>query len=446
MLKSRSLVDKRSLILPKRSLPFLIMIGLFGLGLGFIVNMLDPLLYTEKTRQIAAPFLKNTVLSFITIMALVVALIAQPLVGRWSDHNRGRWGRRIPYLTGGVIGLCFSLALVGWAEHLWLLIIGAMLASASSNTVQGAWQALIPDLVPPNQRGTATAVKTILEAMGAVAGVTITGYLLTRGILWGGPAIAVTLFIAILLITLLALTGSRNGLPPSAQSSSNQPNHPPQREPFSVAQVKTRLWQFVRHSPPFFWWIINRILFWSAGISLRTFMLNYVEDKQIVSLTELKAISNQFIVGLVAVVVLIVLLSGILSDQLGRRPLLIGAGLLAGSGTLLLMISPTLSLFFVAAGCIVISGGIFAGASWALATDLAPTNQGALYLGLANGATVIGSISGRLGGPLIDGLNHLSGDLGIGYSVVFALAALCFFCSSLVILKIPSDGQAKSMP
>lgn len=61
----------------------------------------------------------------------------------------------------------------------------------------------------------------------------------------------------------------------------------------------------------------------------------------------------------------------------------------------------------------------------------------ALYLGLANSASVVGSIGGRLGGPLIDGVNQLSGTVFWGYGVVYTLAALFFGLSSLVVLKIP---------
>ncbi|MBL1138433.1 MAG: hypothetical protein HND46_24310, partial [Chloroflexi bacterium] len=70
--------------LETRSLPFLVGLGLFGLGLTAALNILDPFIYTEKVRLLAPPALKNSTLSLITITSLVVALFAQPLVGRWS--------------------------------------------------------------------------------------------------------------------------------------------------------------------------------------------------------------------------------------------------------------------------------------------------------------------------------------------------------------------------
>ena len=188
-----------------RSLPFLVTIGLFGIGLGFLVSSLDPLIFTEKTRLIAPPTLKNSALSFITGMALLVALVAQPIIGRWSDRTQSRWGKRIPYLVGGVIGLSIALALIAVASSLWLLVVAAMLASATSNTIQGVWQALIPDLVSESQRGMATAIKTILEIVGVLAGLLLAGISIAKGWLWLPPVAAIGLFVTILIITLSVL-------------------------------------------------------------------------------------------------------------------------------------------------------------------------------------------------------------------------------------------------
>jgi hypothetical protein len=118
---------------------------------------------------------------------------------------------------------------------------------------------------------------------------------------------------------------------------------------------------------------------------------------------------------------------------------LITAGLLGATGAVLFIFLRDLNLLFIAGGLIAGGAGIFASASWALATGIVPKGEGALYLGLANIATVLGSISGRLGGLLIDGLNHLTGTTTIGYLVVFGLAALFFAGSSAVVLKIPAQ-------
>ncbi|MBN1995121.1 MAG: MFS transporter [Anaerolineae bacterium] len=416
-----------------RNIPFLIVVGLFGLGLGFLINILDPFIYAEKVRLLAPPWLKNTALSFITIMSLVVALVTQPLVGRWSDRTRSRWGRRAPYLASGVLGMTLSLVLVAATDNFWLLIIAAMTMAAFSNTMQGPWQALIPDHVPEAQRGKAAGIKTLLELMGVVSGVAVVGVSLSRGHLWTAPLMAMGLFWGILLVTLYTLSKWTHGQinTSTAQHRAKEPNNVP------LLASPHRVYQVIRGVPGFAWWMLNRFLFWSAAIAVRTFMLNYLEDVLLFSPAEAQLLSSRFFLILGFGIFGLALPAGAIADRTGRHPLLLLAGGMAAGGATLLLFARELDLLFVAGGLIAIGAGIFASSSWALATDLVPKTEGALYLGLANGATVIGSMGGRLGGPLIDGINQLTGTATLGYLIVFGIAALFFLGSSVVALQIP---------
>ncbi len=87
--------------------------------------------------------------------------------------------------------------------------------------------------------------------------------------------------------------------------------------------------------------------------------------------------------------------------------------------------------------------GAFLSASWALATDIVPRQEAARYLGIANIATCIGSGGARLlGGVLIDPINRALGSSSSGYLLLFALAALCFLVSALVIIPLPNQKKA----
>lgn len=412
----------------KRGIPFLVVVGLFGLGLGFTISSLDPFIYNEKVRLLAPSEFKNTALGFITIMALLVALVVQPLIGQWSDRTRSRWGKRAPYLAAGVVGVSFSLMLVVVAADLWVLMAAAMLVSTCSNTTQAAWQALIPDQVPEWQHGTAAGIKTVLELVGVVSGVGLIGITLARGNLWGSPLIASGLFFVILLITLYTLRSSPVIVEPASRPAS----------PNLIFGLVTSL----KQAPPSFsWWMLNRFLFWSSAIAIRTFLLNYMEDVLGLSATEAQALSSRLFILLGVGVFVLALPAGAIADRLGRRPLLITAGLMAAAGAVIFVFWREFNILYVAGGLIAAGAGIFASASWALVTDLVPKTEGALYLALANGATVLGSIGGRLGGPLIDGVNQLMGTITLGYLIVFAIATVFFAGSSLVVMKIPERGR-----
>jgi len=420
----------------KRGILFLIVMGLFGLGLGFLVNILDPFIYTAKVRVLAPPHLKNTVLGGLTIVTLVVALLVQPLAGWLSDRTGdSRWGRRVPYLAAGTVGVSLGLAFIVVADSLWLLVLAAVFLSASSNTVQGPWQALIPDQVPRSQHGRAAGVKTLLELVGVVAGVAIIGVTVARGNLWGASLAAMGIFFAILAITIVGLwqTGGVVGQP--ARSKQNQTG--PKQNNSWLKRGVTRLAAIWRTTPPSFpWWMLNRFLFWSAGIAIRTFLLNYMEDVLGMPPAEAQVLSSRIFLVLGGGVFFLAVPAGALADRWGRRPLLMVAGFLAAGGAGFFLFANEIPLLFVGGSLIAVGGGIFASASWSLATNLVPSSEGGQYLALANVATVLGSIGGRMGGPLIDAVNQLAGTVTLGYLIVFGLATLFFALSSLAVLKI----------
>ncbi len=389
------------------------MVGLFGVAIAFNASSLDPFIYNEKVRLLVPAGLKNSALGGLTILALLLALVTQPLVGQFSDRSRSRWGPRIPFLAIGAAGVSVSLALVVLADSYLLLVVAAMLVSAFANTNQAAWQALIPDTVPLFQQGRAAGIKTVLELVGVVAGVAVTGLLLARGVLWGPPLVTALLFWLILAVTVPFLLRQ----PPAATESG--------------------LWRAIRQAEPaFLWWMLNRVLFWSAAISIRTFLLNYLEDVLGLTPANAQALSSRILVILGVGVFLLAVPAGAVADRLGRRPILVAAGLMAAAGIGIAIGWRDITAMYLGGSLIAGGTGIFASASWSLATNLAPPQKGALYLALANGATVVGSIGGRVGGVLIDGINQLFGTVAAGYLVVFGLAALLFGLSSIVALKI----------
>ncbi|MCB0193008.1 MAG: MFS transporter [Anaerolineae bacterium] len=198
----------------------------------------------------------------------------------------------------------------------------------------------------------------------------------------------------------------------------------------------------IRQAPPnFLWWSVNRILFWSAAIAIRTFLLNYLDDVLGLTPAEAQAMSSRLLIVLGTGIFAIALPAGMLVDRIGRRPLLMAAGVLAAVGGAILIVGQSLAFTFVGCGLIAVGAGIYASASWALATTLIPTAEGAFYLALANSVIIVGSAGGRLGGPLIDGLNWLFGTVALGYQVVFAIATVFFAGSALTAKMITSSNR-----
>lgn len=409
----------------------LLAVTVFSFAITMISNTLEPAVLGHKVLELV-PGQRNTALGFTTFAGLVVAILVQPIVGVFSDRTRSRWGRRLPYCAAGIILVAFSLYMIALAPVFGLVVAGVLLVQLGSNTVQGPWQALIPDLVPEEQRGQASGLKAMLDILGFVVGRLIAGLLVSRYSVWGEAAIiaAVTVPVVTLIVALIITALGAREKPLSASAMPQQ----------SVRQALSRAFavDWGRY-PAFGRWFANRTLFWGAFILLNTFLLFYLID--VVGMVEATA---QGFVGQISTVIgvsiiLVTLPSGWLADRFGRRPLTAASGVIACLGTVALLFVRSTTLLTVA-GLFVGSGiGIFLSSNWALVTDIVPRGEAARYLGIANIATAGGSAIARfLGGASIDALNNLLDSASAGYLIMFGVAAAAFLASALLALTIPT--------
>jgi MFS family permease len=402
----------------------LIALNLFSLSLGMVSNTLEPAVLGHKVLELV-PDRKNTALGFTTFAGLIVAVLWQPIIGVLSDRTRSPLGRRAPYFILGTLLVVACLFLIALAPSFAIVVIGVLAIQVASNTVQGPWQALIPDQVPAGQRGTASGIKAAFDILAFVLGRQISGQLVAAGSVAGAVAVTSAVFILAAVFTILAARESRDTAAPSPSGAIRQ------------ALRRTFVVDWKAH-PAFIWWFVNRFLFWSGFIALNTFLLFYMID-----VVDMQASEAQRFVGNLSTVIGLVLLlvalpSGWLSDRVGRRPLVAASGILAAAGTATILVfrSPNL---LVGSGAIVGLGvGIFLSSNWALVTDIVPEGEAARYLGIANIATAGGSGLARfLGGAMIDPINSLTGSAEAGYLTLYALTMLSFLLGTAAILRLP---------
>ena len=421
-----------------KSLSFfrLLAITAFSFALTLVSNTLEPAVLGHKVLELV-PDRRNTALGFATFAGLIVAILAQPIVGVFSDRTRSRLGRRLPYLIAGTLMVIACLYLIALAPAFGLVVLGIMLIQVASNTVQGPWQALIPDLVPEAQRGRASGLKAMLDILAFVVGRQVAGQLVGRYPQWGETAIliAVTVPVVVYLFA-LAVTAWWAREPPEAAAQA------PQRS-MREAIASTFSVDFRAH-PAFGWWFANRMLFWAAFIALSTFLLFFMID--VVGMGEADA---QKYVGtlstlLGAALVVVTLPSGWVADRVGRKPVVIASGVVAALGAGIILLSRDINLITAGGVVVGLGVGVFMSANWALITDIVPRAEAARYLGIANIATAGGSAVARfLGGALIDPLNKMLDSTSAGYFTVYAIAAGFFLLSALVIIPLPSSQIRK---
>jgi maltose/moltooligosaccharide transporter len=111
------------------------------------------------------------------LVAPIVGMIVQPIIGHYSDRTWNRMGRRKPYFLAGAIAACFGMMLMPNAGLLTLalppVLLGAgmlMIMDASFNVAMEPFRALVADKLPSDQRTLGFSVQTALIGVGAVVG------------------------------------------------------------------------------------------------------------------------------------------------------------------------------------------------------------------------------------------------------------------------------------
>lgn len=156
------------------------------------------------------------------IVAPLVGMIVQPIIGHYSDKTWNRVGRRKPYfLIGALLSSAALLILpnsgsfAGVIPALWVGAGMVMVMDASINVAMEPFRALVADNLPNRQRTLGFSIQTFLIGLGAVIGSNLPEFLGKHGFSLqpgkGGIAdnikysfyIGAVVFIAAILITVL---------------------------------------------------------------------------------------------------------------------------------------------------------------------------------------------------------------------------------------------------
>ncbi|MBL7808936.1 MAG: MFS transporter [Saprospiraceae bacterium] len=111
------------------------------------------------------------------LVAPIIGMIVQPIIGFYSDKTWNRLGRRKPYFLAGAIAACFGMMLMPnagiLAAALPLVLMGAgmlMIMDAAFNVAMEPFRALVADKLPSAQRTQGFSAQTALIGIGAVIG------------------------------------------------------------------------------------------------------------------------------------------------------------------------------------------------------------------------------------------------------------------------------------
>ena len=469
-------------------------INLFWLGLNIRNTAVGSIFMPYLVERYASSDWKNTALSAMSTAGLIIAMLVQPAAGLMSDRSTSRFGRRRPYIfTGAIFDLVF-LAAIGLSWNYWSLLVAILLIQFSANISHGPLQGLIPDMVPEDQRGRASAIKALFELVPIfLVGISI-AVLVSKGYL--GWAIVATG--AGLLITALVTIFTVKEQP--LREKPNVPFWPPMVRVLGmlagiligavaglvgggiigglagaviwlfagkstalpvivgvggavamIVAVVVGVWagsmatigKEARQHSSFIWWITNRLFFLAAITSLQRFALYFLMYAFKINIDQATGLFGRLITVLGVFILLSAFGAGWLADRFNHKLLIAMSGFVAAFGGTVLLITiwvPSEPLIYVAGTILGVATGIFMTTNWAMGTGLVPAAEAGRYLGISNLAGAgAGMIGGSIGGPVADYLN-LSTP-GLGYFAIFA-AYVVLFALSAVSLKFIRMGKS----
>ena len=125
-------------------------------------------------------------LSWFWIIAPLMGLIVQPIIGHYSDNTWTRFGRRKPYFLAGALLASVGLIFMPQADIFTALMpalwVGAgmlMIMDASFNIAMEPFRALVADNLRSDQRTMGFSIQTALIGFGAVIG-SVLPYVITN--------------------------------------------------------------------------------------------------------------------------------------------------------------------------------------------------------------------------------------------------------------------------
>jgi len=394
-------------------------IGLYALGYtGTWLALLTPILVSLalRLRQLDPPNATHD-LALVLSMGAIFAIVSNPIFGHLSDRTRSRFGRRRPWLVGGMVCGTVALWMTATAQSVAVVLAGWCLAQVAFNAVLASMVAILPDQVPERQRGTVSGVIAVCLPLGQALGT-----LLVSGVS-GSPALTFLLPAALGCVAVFALAWRL----PDRQLA------PAAAAPRSLGAALRAFWIDPREYPDFAWACLSRFLLSIGSAFIMTWQPYYLIENLGVATGEIPGRVSHAVVIQTSLMVAFGLVSGRLSDVTRRRKAFVmGGGATYAAGLWLIAGAQSYEAFVAGMATIGVGHGMYFGTDLALVTGVLRSRPFASGkdLGLLNVAnTLPQSITPALGSLLLPGAG---GD----YAALFVIAGCSALLSALAILPL----------
>ncbi len=411
------------------SAPRLVALSVYWLAINYLWQGMGALILPRLILGTVSEGHRGTALAVLSALGAVLAILVQPAAGAVSDRCRVRWGRRKPFMVVGTLGDLACLLGLALAGSYALLILPYCALQVCSNTAEGAYQGLLPDQVPAEERGRASGYYGIAVFVGTALGFLLTGMLISVG------HIRLAL-LSVGVVLVLALLATQVFVPDS-----------PAQEPLPSRRAAfLGVFSFrPRENPDFTRLLASRLLALMGITGLTDFALLYIKANYYPGGGS--AIANQAsgatstLLAVVVILALIVTLpAGRISQRVGRKVIIRAACWLGALGTLLLILANSLLFVYIIGVLIGGAFGMLLSVDWAFVVDLVPPEAAGRYMGISNLATAgSGILATVIAGPLLDfgdGLHH-----NAGFPMIFGFFALCLILGGWLVWTVHTPTE-----
>ncbi len=397
--------------------------GLALANLGIMLAFFAPLqsLLPRMSEQIAGPTGKETALAIITGIGVVGSVIGNPLAGALSDRTTSRWGRRRPWMLGGSLLGFVGLVLMPHAPSVWSLTIVWLAVQFAVNAAYAGLTATIPDQVPVRQRGVASGLVGLAQALGPVVGVGLVSFVVVS--LVGGSYLTAVLFVLLVLPILFILKDPQ--LPES------------EKPPFHLGSFVKSFWVSPKAHPDFGWAWLARFLV-SLSIAMVTIYLLFFLTDHLLFDDETAGERQTVLLALYAGgTMLTAVIGGYISDRMGKRKVfvIVSTFVIAVAAFILAFVpkgTDGWTITMVAALILGIGYGWYLAVDQALITQVLPTaGDRAKDLGVINIANSMPQVLA----PVLAAICVT--QLG-GYTSLYVAVAIIAIAGAVAVLPIKS--------
>jgi MFS family permease len=242
-------------------------------------------------------------LAVVTGIGALLAMVGNPFFGKLSDRTTSPLGMRRPWMVIGLVGGSLGILMVALAPNIPVVVVGWCIAQLLFNALLAALVAVLPDQVPPAQRGLVSGFLGVCVPIASVSGTFLVQ-------LFTGNRLAMFLApcaIGGFFVLLFAVRLHDRRL-----AKADKPT-------WSLREFASTFYVSPRRSPDFAWAFASRFMFVLAYAVLTTYQVYYLLDK--IGSAEADVPRQIFLGTLVQSVVVVAasLIGGKLSDRTGRR-------------------------------------------------------------------------------------------------------------------------------